>query len=98
MSWRQEDGLATVLPLGLRRIDALRTITTEGLAVPMPFKAQEIRERGGVSYGQNTTSKNLAEKRAQEELVQERVGDRGGAGAVHGGGTPAVSARDLLFW
>ena len=49
----------TALPLGLRRIDALRTLTTEALAVLMLFKAQEIRERGGAYYGQNTISKNL---------------------------------------
>ena len=59
LNWQQADGLVTALPLGLRRIDALRTLTTEALAVLMPFKAQEIRERGGVYYGQNTISKNL---------------------------------------
>ena len=57
---RQQDaGLVTALPLGLRRIDALRTLTTEALAVLMPFKAQEIRDRGGIYYGQNVISKNL---------------------------------------
>ena len=59
LSWQQADGLATVLPLGLRRVDALRTLTTEALAVLMPFKAQEVRDRGGVYYGQNVISKNL---------------------------------------
>ena len=59
LSWQQADGLATVLPLGLRRIDVLRTLTTEALAVLMPFKAQEVRDRGGVYYGQNVISKNL---------------------------------------
>lgn len=59
LSWQQADGLATVLPLGLRRIDALRTLTTEALAVLMPFKTQEVRDRGGVYYGQNVISKNL---------------------------------------
>ena len=59
LSWQQADGLVTVLPLGLRRIDALRTLTTEALAVLMPFKAQEVRDRGGVYYGQNVISKNL---------------------------------------
>ena len=59
LSWQQADGLATVLPLGLRRIDALRTLTTEALAVLMPFKAQEVQDRGGVYYGQNVISKNL---------------------------------------
>lgn len=59
LNWQQADGLTTALPLGLRRIDALRTLTTEALAVLMPFKAQEIREQGGVYYGQNVISKNL---------------------------------------
>ena len=51
--------MVTALPLGLRRIAALRTLTTEALAVLMPFKAQEILHQGGVYYGQNTISKNL---------------------------------------
>ena len=59
LNWQQADGLVTALPLGLRRIDALRTLTTEALAVLMPFKAQEIRHQGGVYYGQNAISKNL---------------------------------------
>ena len=59
LNWQQADGLVTALPLGLRRIDALRTLTTEALAVLMPFKAQEIRHRGGIYYGQNAISKNL---------------------------------------
>ncbi len=59
LNWQQADGLVTALPLGLRRIDALRTLTTEALAVLMPFKAQEIWHRGGIYYGQNAISKNL---------------------------------------
>ena len=59
LSWQQADGLVTALPLGLRRINALRTLTTEALAVLMPFRAQEIRHQGGVYYGQNVISKNL---------------------------------------
>ena len=59
LNWQQADGLVTALPLGLRRIDALRTLTTEALAVLMPFKAQEVRDQGGVYYGQNVISKNL---------------------------------------
>ena len=59
LNWQQDAGLVTALPLGLRRIDALRTLTTEALAVLMPFKAQEIRDRGGIYYGQNVISKNL---------------------------------------
>ena len=59
LNWQQADGLVTALPLGLRRIDALRTLTTEALSGLMPFKAQEVWDRGGVYYGQNAISKNL---------------------------------------
>ncbi|WP_308543391.1 VirB4-like conjugal transfer ATPase, CD1110 family [uncultured Oscillibacter sp.] len=59
LNWQQDAGLVTALPMRLRRIDALRTLTTEALAVLMPFKAQEIRDRGGIYYGQNVISKNL---------------------------------------
>lgn len=33
LRWQQRDGLDTVLPYGLRRIEALRTLTTESTAV-----------------------------------------------------------------
>lgn len=59
LHYQQADGLITALPLGLRRIDALRTLTTEALAVLMPFKAQEIRDKHGIYYGQNAISRNL---------------------------------------
>ncbi|OKZ67425.1 MAG: TraE family protein [Clostridiales bacterium 52_15] len=49
----------TVLPYGLRKIQALRTLTTESTAVLIPFRAQEIMQAGGIYYGQNTVSKNM---------------------------------------
>lgn len=58
LRYQQEDGLNTVLPYGLRRIKALRTLTTESTAVFMPFRAQEIQDLGGLYYGINTVSKN----------------------------------------
>ena len=59
LRYQQEDGLNTVLPYGLRRIHALRTLTTESCAVLMPFRAQEIQDPGGLYYGVNAISKNL---------------------------------------
>lgn len=59
LRYQQLDGLETVLPFGVRKINALRTLTTESLAVFMPFKVQEIRHENGVFYGQNTISKNM---------------------------------------
>ena len=44
---------------GLRRIQALRTLTTESTAVLIPFRAQEILQNGGIYYGQNAVSKNM---------------------------------------
>lgn len=59
LKWQQEDGLKTVLPYGIRKIDALRTLTTESTAVFMPFKTQEIMDRNGLFYGVNAISHNL---------------------------------------
>lgn len=59
LKYQQEDGLNTVLPYGLRRIEAVRTLTTESTAVLMPFKSQEIQDRGGIYYGVNAVSHNL---------------------------------------
>ena len=58
LRWQQRDGLDTVLPYGLRRIEALRTLTTESTAVLVPFRAQEIMQTHGLYYGQNTISRN----------------------------------------
>ena len=59
LKYQQEDALNTVLPYGLRRIDAVRTLTTESTAVLMPFKSQEIQDKGGIYYGINAVSHNL---------------------------------------
>ena len=59
LRFQQLDGLNTVLPFGVRKIDAVRTLTTESLAVFIPFKVQEIRHENGIFYGQNTISKNM---------------------------------------
>ena len=59
LRYQQLEGLETVLPFGTRKINALRTLTTESLAVFMPFKVQEIRHENGIFYGQNTISKNM---------------------------------------
>ena len=51
LKYQQIDGLNTVLPIGVRKIDAFRTLTTESLAVFMPFKVQEIMDKGGIYFG-----------------------------------------------
>ncbi|TYA10582.1 DUF87 domain-containing protein [Paenibacillus faecis] len=59
LTYQQMDGLNTALPYGLRKIHALRTLTTESTAVFIPFRAQEIVHSGGIYYGQNVISKNM---------------------------------------
>lgn len=59
LNFQQIDALNTVLPIGPRKINAFRTLNTESLAVFMPFKVQEIQEKGGVYYGENKISHNL---------------------------------------
>ena len=65
LKFQQLDGLNTVMPFGVRKIDALRTLTTESLAVFMPFRVQEVQHDKGIYYGQNVISKNMiiADKR-----------------------------------
>lgn len=59
LKFQQLDGLNTVLPIGVKKIQALRTLTTEALAVLMPFRVQEIMESGGIYFGVNAISGNL---------------------------------------
>lgn len=57
-SSRQLDGLCTVLPIGLNRLNIIRTLLTEGASVFIPFRAQEIADKGGIWYGQNAITNN----------------------------------------
>ncbi len=59
LKYQQLEALNTVLPFGHRKINALRTLTTESLAVFMPFRVQEVQDEAGIYYGQNIISKNM---------------------------------------
>ena len=59
LKFQQMDGLNTALPIGQRKINAVRTLTTESLAVLMPFRVQEIMDEGGIYCGENAISHNL---------------------------------------
>ena len=59
LRYQQMDGLNTALPIGHRKINALRTLTTESLAVQIPFRVQEIMDEGGIYCGENALSHNL---------------------------------------
>ena len=59
LKYQQMDGLNTAMPFGVRKINVLRTLTTESLAVFIPFKVQEVNHDEGIYYGQNTISRNM---------------------------------------
>ena len=59
LKYQQMDGLNTVLPIGVRKIDALRTLITESVAVFIPFRVQEVSDRGGIFCGINAISRNM---------------------------------------
>ena len=56
---RQLDGLISVLPIHINKLDIVRTLLTESMAVFMPFRAQEIVDVGGIWFGQNAITNNL---------------------------------------
>lgn len=58
---KQREALNTVMPIGIRQVETMRTLLTQSLAVLMPFHVQELYLPGvgGTYYGINQVSKNL---------------------------------------
>lgn len=59
LRWQQLEGLNTCLPYGGTFLDIRRTLTTESLAVFMPFRVQEVTHKNGIYLGNNAISKNM---------------------------------------
>ena len=68
LKFQQMEGLNTVLPIGCKKLNIIRTLTTESLAVFMPFKVQEICHDNGIYYGQNAISHNMIVANRRELL------------------------------
>lgn len=92
LKYQQMDGLKTVLPFGVRKIDAFRTLTTESLAVFIPFRVQEIMDKGGIYFGENAISHNLIMCN-RENLMNQSTFILG----VPGSGK-SFSAKELIFF
>lgn len=54
-----KQALNTVLPLGKNFLPLERTLTTESVAIFIPFTTQELFQSGGMYYGLNCLSRNL---------------------------------------
>lgn len=59
LNLQQEDAMATALPLGNKKIQVDRVLTTSSTGVLIPFTSQELNDINGVYYGVNSVSKNL---------------------------------------
>ncbi len=59
LRWQQLEGLNTVLPYGIPKLTMRRTLTTESLAVFMPFRVQEVCHNNGIYFANNAISKNM---------------------------------------
>lgn len=57
--FEQLKGLVTSLPYGVNWLSSERTLTTEGIGVFLPFRTQEITDRGGLYFGNNAITGNL---------------------------------------
>ena len=98
LKYQQTDGLNTALPIGTRRINTFRTLTTESLAVFMPFKVQEIQDKGGIYFGENAISHNLILCNRGEfaPMVQAMGSDIGTVVHVAAGGRDRLNAMYMV--
>lgn len=92
LKYQQMDGLNTALPYGLRKINAIRTLTTESMAVLMPFRAHEIMDTGGTYCGINAISHNLII--ANRKLL---INGNGFILGVSGSGKSFFAKREIIF-
>ena len=61
LDFRQEEGLMSSLPLGLKQVEIQRSLTTSAVAIFVPFTTQELYQNGSEALycGLNALSNNL---------------------------------------
>lgn len=59
LSFQQEYGLATSLPIGIKKIAVERLMTTESSAMLVPFSVKELNHERGMYYGLNAESYSM---------------------------------------
>lgn len=92
LRFQQLEGLNTVLPIGVRQVEPLRTLTTEALAVQIPFNVQDVRHEHGIYYGQNIISRNtiVADRRKLQNGNSFILG-------VSGSGKSFAAKNEIVF-
>ena len=59
LNFQQEAGLNSCLPIGRNDLQIRRPMPTQSIASIIPFDVKEIRQDGGLYYGQNAVSHNM---------------------------------------
>ena len=92
LTFQQEKGMQSILPVGNCTLKIRRTLTTESTAVFLPFSVKEINHPSGMYYGINPLSGNLI-------LLNRSLLKNGNAfilGAP-GGGKSFIAKREILI-
>lgn len=92
LTYQQELGLDSALPLANNRLAIRRTLITESAAVFMPFVNQELNDRdGGMYYGLNAVSHNL--------IMLNRRNSKNGNGMIFGspGSGKSMAAKQEML-
>lgn len=92
LSYQQENGLTSSLPIGYNKLMINRALTTEATSVFMPFVNQELNDRnGGMYYGLNAVSRNL--------IMFNRRNSKNGNGFVFGtpGSGKSMEAKEEML-
>ncbi len=92
LTYQQELGLDSALPLANNKLAVRRTLITESAAVFMPFVNQELNDRdGGMYYGLNAVSHNL--------IMVNRRNSKNGNGMIFGspGSGKSMAAKQEML-
>lgn len=73
LSMQQENGLDTVLPLGVNRVYNERMMTSDSIASIIPFDMKEINQEGGLYYGLNAVNRSMIFYNRNEALNPNSV-------------------------
>lgn len=92
LTFQQLEGLNTAMPFGVRKIDVFRTLTTESLAIFIPFNVQDVFHEKGIYYGINPRNSNL--------IIADRTGLLNGNSfilGVSGGGKSFTAKMEIIL-
>lgn len=91
LSYQQEQGMATSLPLGINKLAIKRLLPTEAASLFLPFSSQELAQENGIYYGLNAISKNL--------ILFDRTASKNSNGIILGtsGSGKSFSAKREIF-